>query len=89
MAKISFTSNLRRHIDCPSLTVEADTLRKALNVVFQDNPRLQGYILDDQGHLRKHIFIAIDGDLVSNDSDLNILLRADANIYVVQALSGG
>ena len=52
MATISFTDNLKRHVDCPPKDVQAATVRDALRQVFAENPRLGSYILDDQDRLR-------------------------------------
>ena len=38
-----------------------DTLRAALDAAFAANPRLRGYVLDDQGHLRANVVVFIDG----------------------------
>ena len=39
----------------------AQTLRGALDAAFELNPRLRGYVLDDQGHLRANVVVFIDG----------------------------
>ena len=55
MARIAFTPNLRRHLDCPTVEAEGGTLRQALDHVFAGNPRLRGYLLDEHGRLRKQV----------------------------------
>jgi hypothetical protein len=64
-------------------------VRQALQRVFATNPRLEGYILDDQGRLRKHVAIFVDGRAIADRDQLGDRLNADADIFVVQALSGG
>ena len=59
MPRVNFTSNLQRHIRCELADVAAETVREALDVVFEQNSRLRSYILDDQGVLRKHIVILL------------------------------
>jgi len=86
---IHFTPNLRKHIECPSQSVTASTLRDALDVVFCENPRLRSYVLNDQGHLRQHVAIFIDSRMVSNRIALDDPVTPDSEIYVMQALSGG
>jgi molybdopterin synthase sulfur carrier subunit len=57
--------------------------------VFMDNPRLRGYVLDDQSSLRKHIVAFIDGKLITDRERLSDQISPSSEIYVLQALSGG
>jgi len=89
MAEIAFTPNLQRHVRCPPAAVEGSTVAEALGKVFADNPLLRGYVLDDQGALRKHMLIFVDGRPVRDRRTLSDPLPAGAEIFVMQALSGG
>ena len=89
MPRIEFTRQLLRHVDCPSATVDAATLREALESVFALNPQLRGYVLDDQGSVRQHVAVFIDNQLVRQRESLDIPLAPTAEVYVMQALSGG
>ena len=89
MAKVFFTPQLRRFLDVPSRTVPAGSVRGALEAVFEENPRLKSYILDDQERLRKHVVIFVDGALISDRSRLTDGVTAGSEIHVLQALSGG
>lgn len=89
MAKLVFTQQLRRFTEVPEIDTAAATLRAALDVAFKRNPRLRGYILDEQGHLRQHVVIFIDGQRVNDRIGLNDTLSADSSIHVLQALTGG
>jgi sulfur-carrier protein len=89
MAKINFTSNLRRHVDCPSMEVEATALHQALHQAFAKNERLKTYVLDDQGHLRKHMRILIDGQAIADLEKFSDVVKPGSEIWVMQALSGG
>ena len=89
MITISFTPNLDRHLSCPRQAVTGATVAQALHRVFADNPRLQGYILDDQGRLRKHVAVFVDGRMIGDRRHLSDPLTPDSEIYVAQALSGG
>jgi molybdopterin synthase sulfur carrier subunit len=89
MVRIEFTPQLSQHIDCPTATVEATTLRAALARVFEKNPQIRGYLLDDQGVVRKHIAVFINNQLLQHRDNLDIDLPPNAEIYVMQALSGG
>lgn len=89
MAAVSFTKNLQRHVSCPSVTAPGTTVREVLDAVFADNAAVRGYVVDDQGALRKHMAIFVDGKQVSDRTTLTDPVGADAEIYIMQALSGG
>ena len=89
MPRVVFTSNLQRYVDCPERTVNGATVRAALEEVFGVQPRVRDYVLDDQGHLRKHVHIFVDGQRVSDGVRLDQPVGKQSEIYVMQALSGG
>lgn len=89
MPRVIFTENLKRHIDCPPADVEGQTVHDALHAVFALNPKLAHYVVDDQGRLREHMLIAVDGELVSDRLRLSDPVKPDSEIHVIQALSGG
>jgi hypothetical protein len=89
MATLVFTQQLRRFTDTPQVDTAAATLRTALEAAFEVNPRLRGYVLDEQGHLRQHVAIFIDGLRVRDRVTLDDALRPDSSVHVLQALSGG
>ncbi len=89
MPRIEFTRQLTRHVQCPGADVDAATLGEALALVFQENPPLRGYILDDQGEIRKHVAVFIDNQLLRQSDPSKVPVAPDSEIYVMQALSGG
>ena len=89
MPQVTFTQNLKRHIDVPPADVSGTTVREALDEVFLLNPPLRGYVLDDQGRLRKYVVIFVDGQLIEDRTDLSDKLTAGSELLVMQALSGG
>src|SRR4051812_3574975 len=64
--RISFTGNLRAHVDAPPADVPGRTVREVLEAVFAKNPRLRSYILDDQGAVRRHVVIFVGPDPVKD-----------------------
>ncbi len=89
MPRVTFTQNLERHLEAPSAAVAGGTVREALDEVFQDNPRLRSYVLDDQGRLRKHVVVFVDGRMATDRQALSDELEQESEIFVMQALSGG
>jgi sulfur-carrier protein len=89
MPTVSFTSALQRFLPVPSMQVDAATVHEALAAVFAARPALRGYMLDDQGVLRRHVAVYVNGDLVRDRSRLTDPVAADDEIHVFQALTGG
>ena len=89
VASVTFTSQLRRFTETPEVQTDAATLRDALSSAFEINPRLRGYVLDDQSHLRANVVVFIDGVRVRDRESLADALHCDSRVHVLQALSGG
>jgi hypothetical protein len=89
MARVVFTPNIQRHVECPEAEAPGDTVRQVLQGVFSANPRARSYVLDDQAALRKHMTIFVDGVLIRDRVGLSDAVGATSTIYVFQALSGG
>ena len=89
MASVSFTQSLERHVPCPQRDVPGRTLREVLDGYFALEPRVRGYVLDEQGALRRHVVIFVDGQQIHDRERLGDEVGSGASIYVMQALSGG
>jgi len=89
MAKVYFTTNLRRHVDCPEVEAAGRTVREILDAVFADSERLRGYVLDEQGSLRKHMTVLVDGVRIRDWERLSDPVKEKSVVWVMQALSGG
>ncbi|KAB2939748.1 MAG: MoaD/ThiS family protein [Hyphomicrobium sp.] len=89
MPRVVFTPNLQRHIACPPVSVEARTVREALEAALAGNARARAYVLDDQSALRKHMVVFVDGKRITDRVHLSDPVLENGEIYVLQALSGG
>lgn len=89
MPTVTFTDNLKRHIDCPPQQVEGETLAEVLDAVFTKFHQLGAYILDDQARVRKHIMISVDNKMIRDRVYLTDKVKPDSEIFILQALSGG
>jgi len=72
-----------------ALEVSGSTLREALDAVFARHPTLRGYVLDEQGSVRHHVALFIDGNSIADKAAIGLPLEAQSEVYVMQALSGG
>ena len=89
MPIVSFTPALQRFLLAPPAEVEGRTLGQALSAVFAAKPALRGYLLDDQGALRRHVVVYINGSPASDRIGLTDPVDSGDSIYVLQALTGG
>jgi len=89
MARVTFTPNIQRHVACRPADTSGGSLRAVLDAVFADNRGARGYVLDDQGALRRHMVIFINGKQIRDRNGLTDIVPEDGEVYVMQALSGG
>jgi hypothetical protein len=89
MPRVIFTQNLQRHVACPPSDVPGRTVREVLDAVFSTNPKARGYVLDEQGELRKHVSVYLNGEPIADRAHLSDPVSADGEVFVLQALSGG
>ncbi len=89
MAEVTFTENIQRHVACPRRRVAGRNVHDVLEAVFAENERARGYLLDDQGRLRKHMVIFVDGQAIKDRVSLSDTVPENGEVYVMQALSGG
>lgn len=89
MATIAFTRRLKEVGPPEEVSYPGDCVGALLNAVCIDFPALGSYILDDQGHVRQHVAIFVDGALRRRDEVLDLPVDDATEVYVMQALSGG
>ena len=89
MAQLHFTSWLREVVPDGPLQAEGGTVGDALGAVFSERPHVRGYVVDEQGRLRKHVCIFADGRRLPHQAALGHAIGQDSKLYVMQALSGG
>ncbi len=89
MATVVFTRNLSRHVDVKNCEAAGKTVREILEAAFAQQPAVRTYVLDDQGGLRKHMGVFVDGEQMADRIHLSDLVKPDSRIDVIQSLSGG
>jgi hypothetical protein len=89
MPRVVFTQNIQRHIACPPGEVPGGTVRAVLDAVFAANVAARSYVLDEHGAVRKHMIVFVNGEMIRDREKLSDPVPADAEVYVMQALSGG
>lgn len=91
MAQVKFTRHLVRYF--PDLQdkseIHGDTVAEIIANLDNQYPGLADYIVDEQGRLRKHVNIFVNGDLIQDREKLTDKVASDHTVYLFQALSGG
>lgn len=90
MPTVHFTQALQRFFDdLDSLETSGQSISTILTDIDSRWPGIRNYIVDDQGKLRKHVNIFIDGELIQDREGLTDPISPDSEVYFFQALSGG
>lgn len=93
MPTVRFTRHLQRFF--PDLradegeVVGGPTVRDVVEALDARHPGLARYLVDDAGRLRRHVNVFVDGDMLADRHGLTDAVSDDAELLVVQALSGG
>ena len=78
MPTVRFRQSIQRHVACPTREVAGVTIRDVLDSYFRLHAQARGYVLDDQGRLRQHMAVFIDGSQIRDREDLSDNVRPDA-----------
>ena len=97
MAKVVLASALSRWLPQAAgatvgevvLEVAGASVGDVLDGVFALHPNLRGYVVDEHGAVRHHVAVFVDGDAIRDKRTLTQPLDECAEVYVMQALSGG
>jgi hypothetical protein len=89
MPRLTLTEHLDRFVAWTPRDVPGSTAAAVLAAAFVDCPALRGYVLDDQGRVRKHVMILVDGEMIRDRTALSDPVRPGQEVFVMQALSGG
>lgn len=71
------------------IEVAGTTVAEVLERGLAGDDLLKSYVLDEQGRLRKHVTIYLDGLVIGDRLRLSDPVGPQSEIYVLQALSGG
>ncbi|VVE76934.1 thiamine biosynthesis protein ThiS [Pandoraea captiosa] len=89
MATVTFAPAIQRHVPVDEQQVKSSDVHDALAQCVSRKPALRGYLFNDQGRLRAHVAVFVDGHLIRDRLTLRDELGAASTVYVAQALSGG
>ncbi|MGC7403569.1 MoaD/ThiS family protein [Pandoraea pneumonica] len=89
MATVTFAPAIQRHVPVDDQRVDGASVQTVLAACMARAPELRGYLFNDQGRLRAHVAVFVDGHLIKDRHHLSDALGAQSRVYVAQALSGG
>jgi molybdopterin synthase sulfur carrier subunit len=89
MPRVVFAPHVLRHVDCPPSEQAGRTVRECLDAAFVLYPGARGYVLDDQGALRKHVAVFVNDRMIADRVLLSDVVEPTSDVFVFQALSGG
>lgn len=89
MPRVIFTSHLGGLVPEGEAVFAGGTVGEVLEGAFAAWPGLGRYILDDQERVRKHVVIFVGDMRLDNGKALATPIADNAEIFVLQALSGG
>ena len=86
MATVTLRAPLRDRADGQGrLDVEGTTVGEVLRSLERSNPRIAGWILDDQGQIRRHVNVFVNGEQAKEDAPL----ASSDVVQVLPSISGG
>jgi molybdopterin synthase sulfur carrier subunit len=65
--------------------IEGATVGELLRELERSHPPLSGWILDERGHVRRHINVFVNGEQAGEDTPV----RGEDRVDVLPAISGG
>lgn len=71
------------------LNRSANTVGEALNQLSSEHVGLRDRVLTEQGHVRPHVNIFVNNEIVLRDKVLQTGISGDAEICIMPAVSGG
>ena len=86
MAKVMLRAPLKERADGQgTVDVPGDSLGELLRELERRFPRLEGWVLDEHGTIRRHVNVFVDGERGREDTPL----PPGARIHVLPSISGG
>jgi molybdopterin synthase sulfur carrier subunit len=65
--------------------VPGDTVGEVIKALEAEHPKLRGWILDEQGHVRRHVNVFVNGERMAEDAGVGPSDR----LHVLASISGG
>jgi molybdopterin converting factor small subunit len=70
------------------IALRASTLEQLLSVLEQQHPMVWERLCTDQGHLRDHVKIFVNNEMISGSDGLKTTLKSGQEVIVLPSISG-
>jgi len=67
------------------VAIEGASVGDVLRELERLHPRIEGWVLDEHGRVRRHVNVFVDGERVREDA----AVASDATVHVLPSISGG
>ena len=86
MMRVILTGSIRQHVGgLGAVEVDGHTARAAVAALETSYPALRGWVVDEQGALRRHVKLFLRGRAVALDAGVG----PEDELHIVAAISGG
>ena len=85
MATVTLRAPLKQRAGTSALEVDGKTVSEALASLESDIPSLKGWVLDDQGRIRRHVNVFVNGEPATPE----VAIGDQDRIDIIHAISGG
>jgi molybdopterin converting factor small subunit len=67
------------------VAVEGASIGEILRELERRHPKIEGWVLDEHGRVRRHVNVFVNGERVREDAPV----ASDATVHVLPSISGG
>ena len=67
------------------VTIDGSSVGEILQELERQHPRIEGWVLDEHGRVRRHVNVFVNGERVREDATV----ASDATVHVLPSISGG
>jgi molybdopterin converting factor small subunit len=67
------------------VAIEGASVGEILRELERRHPKIEGWVLDEHGRVRRHVNVFVNGERVREDA----AVASDATVHVLPSISGG
>ena len=67
------------------VAIDGSSVGEVLRELERQHPRIEGWVLDEHGRVRRHVNVFVNGERVREDA----AVAPDATVHILPSISGG